>query len=230
MILSTSFSLYLFILTSVRRSSSLAGSDTTASTIRMILLHLISTPQAYRRLQGEIAAAVAAGVVAPASAPTSSIVTDAATKKMPYLQAVVREGLRIWPPAIGLAYKTVPKGGDTVTVAAFPGGRGGSGEGGKRKTVFLPAGTQMGQNIVGIGRLKSLWGDDADAFRPDRWLDPGLSPEKAREMQAVVDMVFGHGKFQCLGKGMAIMELHKVFVEVSATSWLGLLDYQEGQC
>jgi cytochrome P450 len=31
----------------------------------------------------------------------------------------------------------------------------------------------------------------------------------------VVDLAFGHGKFQCIGKAIALMELNKVAVEVS---------------
>jgi hypothetical protein len=31
----------------------------------------------------------------------------------------------------------------------------------------------------------------------------------------VVDLIFGYGRWQCLGKSLAIMEMYKVFVEVS---------------
>jgi hypothetical protein len=46
-------------------------------------------------------------------------------------------------------------------------------------------------------------------------------------MAAVVDLVFGHGKYQCLGKTVAFMELTKALVEVSwscltGVEWRGL--------
>lgn len=108
----------------------------------------------------------------------------------------MREGLRLWPPGNGLVYKLVPPGGDTLAGVA------------------LPAGTPAGQNMYGIARLPSLWGPDAESFVPERWLR--APPARAAEMQAVLDLVFGHGKFACLGRTIALMELDKVFVEVRA--------------
>ena len=39
---------------------------------------------------------------------------------------------------------------------------------------------------------------------------------KRREMEGVLDLVFSGGKWQCLGKNVALIELNKVFVEVSS--------------
>jgi cytochrome P450 len=41
---------------------------------------------------------------------------------MPYLQATIKEGLRIWPPAVGLFAKRVPPEGDTINGKYVPGG------------------------------------------------------------------------------------------------------------
>ena len=59
-----------------------------------------------------------------------------------------------------------------------------------------------------------IFGDDADCFRPERWLE--AEPERLKEMENIVDLVFGSGRWLCLGKTMVLMELRKVFVEVSA--------------
>ncbi len=157
--------------------------------MRFTLMHLINSPTAYAKLKAEIDGAAGTVPAPPA------VIPDAAARELPYLQAVIREGLRLWPPGNGLAPKLVPAGGETLC------------------GLFLPAGTNMGQNMYGIARLKSFWGDDADAFLPERWL--GVEPERLKEMQGVVDLVVGHGKFLCLGKTIALMELNKVFVEVS---------------
>jgi cytochrome P450 len=57
----------------------IAGSDTTATTIRVVMLYLMTTPRAYRTLQAEIDAGIRAGLI-------SSPVTGAEAQKMPYLQ------------------------------------------------------------------------------------------------------------------------------------------------
>ncbi len=78
---------------------------------------------------------------------------------------------------------------------------------------FVPGGTAIGWSIFGITRDKGVWGEDADQFRPERWLE--VSPEKFKDMESTLELVFGYGKYQCLGKGIAMMELNKIFVEVS---------------
>ncbi|KAK2589590.1 hypothetical protein QQS21_012733 [Conoideocrella luteorostrata] len=165
----------------------LAGSDTTATAIRATLLHIITNPRVLNKLLSEIESAD----------PGWPVISDAAARRMPYLQAVVKEGLRIWPPVVGLMAKEVPQGGDTF------------------KGVFLPEGTRIGYCAWGIFRKKEVWGQDADEFKPERWMD--ASPTKRKEMDETLDLVFGYGRWQCLGRNVAQMELNKIFVEVRAT-------------
>lgn len=168
-------------------SYSVAGTDTTGSTLRMTIACLLSRPDASRRLVAEIDARVAEGSI-------SSPVTDLECRTMPYLQAVLKESMRLYPPLTALAFKEVPAGGDEVL------------------GYFLPGGTQVGQNIYGILRDKNYWGADADLFLPERWL--GVDKERARDMAATLDLNFGHGKFKCLGRQLALAEMNKFFVEV----------------
>ncbi|KEY69824.1 hypothetical protein S7711_08608 [Stachybotrys chartarum IBT 7711] len=167
----------------------IAGSDSTATAIRMTLLCLINTPSALEALRREMDQGIAAGRI-------SSPIRDAEAFGLPYLQAVIREGIRMFPPSTGHNYKQVPEGGARV------------------HGYFLPAGTQVGLNVMRMMRDKELFGPDADVFRPERWLDGHAAPERLREMAATVELAFGHGKFQCLGKTIAAMELNKVFVEL----------------
>jgi len=127
--------------------------------------------------------------------PTWPVITDAEARRMPYLQAVIKEGLRMFPPVAGLMAKEVPKGGDTF------------------KGTFFPEGTRIGYCAWGVVRWPEVWGSDAHEFRPERWLE--ASPEKLREMDGTVELVFGYGRWQCLGRNVAFIELNKVFVEVS---------------
>ncbi|POS70085.1 cytochrome P450 [Diaporthe helianthi] len=151
---------------------------------------LLSRPDAYRRLVDEIDAGTSKGTL---SSPTASFEE---CRALPYLQAVLNEAMRLFPPLTALASKEVPAGGSTV--AGY----------------FLPAGTQVGQNIFGILRDKAYWGDNADMFLPERWLDAGGS--RAKDMAATLDLTFGHGKFKCLGRQLALNELNRFIVEVSA--------------
>ncbi len=113
---------------------------------------------------------------------------------MPYLQATIKEGLRIYPPFAGLISKEAPPGGDVIN--------------GK----FVPEDTKIGYGAWGMFSSKRIWGKDADLFRPERWLDsPG---EKLKELELTLDLIFAAARYQCLGKNVALMELNKVFVEV----------------
>lgn len=91
--------------------------------------------------------------------------------------------------------KVVPPGGDTY------------------RGMDIPAGTVIGYSAFGLSRNKEVWGEDADVFRPERWLEGTKEEMKAKE--AAVDLVFGHGRWLCLGKNVALVELNKVIFEVT---------------
>jgi cytochrome P450 len=164
-----------------------AGSDTSAGLLRTVMLNILTHPIMYVKLQKEIDSGIATGKI-------SSPITDAEARQLPYLQACIKEGLRIMPPASGAFFKTVPPAGDTID--------------GK----FIPGGTQIGSSPLGIHCSKKIFGTDADMFRPERWLD--ASEEHFAYMASTVDLIFHYGKYQCLGKNVALMEFNKVFVEV----------------
>ncbi|KAF7558832.1 hypothetical protein G7046_g5333 [Stylonectria norvegica] len=161
-----------------------AGSDTTATAIRSTMLHIMTNPRVLDKLRSEILQ----------TEPSSPIITDNEARTMPYLQAVIKEGLRIFPPVAGLMAKQVPPQGDTWN------------------GVFIPGGTRIGYCAWGIYRREDIWGADASEFRPERWL--GNTPDKIKEMESALELVFSYGKWQCLGRPVAFMELNKVFVEL----------------
>jgi cytochrome P450 len=162
----------------------MAGSDTTAVAIRAIFLHLITNPRILTKFRTEYE-----------NASISSPITDSEARKLSYLQAIIKEGLRIWPPVVGLMAKEVPPEGDVIN------------------GLFVPAGTSIGYGAWGIFRSKKIFGSDADVFRPERWLDD--PPAQIKEAEHTLELIFARGKYECLGKNVALMELNKVFVEVS---------------
>ncbi|KAK3372602.1 cytochrome P450 [Podospora didyma] len=165
-----------------------AGSDTTATAIRAIMLYVITTPRVYRRLQDEIDAGIKEGRI------SSPVITAAEGAEFGYLQAVIQEGLRLHPPFNGLNYKVVPPGGDYLD------------------GVFVPAGTRIAPSHWAMMRNTSIFGEDADLFRPERWIE--ADPDKYAEMRKATDLCFGHGRWGCAGKVIAFMEMNKVFVEL----------------
>lgn len=170
----------------------IAGSDTTATAIRSTILFLMANPAAYHALQIEIDAAVETGRV------SRPVIKDSEAQQLPYLQAVIKEGLRIFPPAAPPVPKVVLREGDQILQT-------------DGKTVRLPGGTNIGCSVWGVQHSKDVFGPDADSFRPERWLE--ASGERLARMQKTAGLVFGYGKYQCLGRNVATMELNKVFFE-----------------
>lgn len=93
-------------------------------------------------------------------------------------------------------------------------------EGDTFRGMHLPPGTVIGYSAFGLSRNKEVWGDDADFFRPERWMEGTVEEMKVKE--AAVDLVFGHGRWLCLGKNVAYIELNKIIFEVSWSGPSGL--------
>ncbi|KAH6026409.1 hypothetical protein HBI54_239890 [Parastagonospora nodorum] len=176
----------------------IAGSDTTATALRCILLYLTTHSHVCSKLRAEIDANVLSGAAPPAG----SIVSDDCLKNMPYLQAVVREGLRIHPPITDVVPKKVPVGGDTFTIDGH--------------VHYFPGGTNIGYTAWAVNRDKTIFGEDAGTFRPERWLveeNDQVSVQRLAAMRRTTEMIFGYGKYQCLGKSIAWLEITKVTFE-----------------
>jgi len=124
---------------------SFAGSDTTAITLRAVFYFLLRTPAAYAKLLDEMASAKAVDQL-------SDPVTYDQARRMPYLQACLKEAMRLHPAVGQLIERVVPEEGATIL------------------GVDLPAGTIVGVNPWVAARDKAVYGEDADDFRPDRWL------------------------------------------------------------
>lgn len=155
--------------------------------MRSTLLSIISNPRVYSRLTKEIDDAIARGAI-------SSPVSEEEAKRLPYLQAVIKEGLRRHPPITQLREHLVPPEGDWYN------------------GIFIPGGTFVGFNAWGL-QLNSVFGDDPEVFRPERWLID--DQETLKKMIQVQELIFGHGTTKCLGMPIAMMNLNKIFVEVS---------------
>ncbi|KAK4212592.1 cytochrome p450 [Rhypophila decipiens] len=165
-----------------------AGSDTTANFLRTALLFIATIPHVYHRLQNEIDDAISSGQI-------SNPATNVEAKKLSYLQAFLLESLRFSPPISLLFPKVVPAKGDILESKSVPGG------------------TKIAVDFWSMGRRTDIYGQDAMAFRPERFLD--ATPEKRAVMERTTDLMFGYGRYMCPGKAMAWLEMNKLFIEVS---------------
>ena len=123
-------------------------------------------PAVYTRLMSEILAA-------PLSTPPTF---DEAIAHCPYYIACIKEAMRLTPAAPNMFPRIVAQGGLWVE--------------GK----FVAEGTEMTCNPYIVHRNKALYGEDAEAFRPERWLE---NEEKAKEWD-ILDFGFGFGSRKCL--------------------------------
>jgi cytochrome P450 len=174
-----------------------AGSDSTASALRLTLHFISTSPHILERLLAEVNAAIEAGKV------SRPIIQDSEARHLPYLQACIKEGLRVYPPVTGLMAKLVPEGGVRVNVDGIE--------------KYIPGGTQIGWNSWGMTRHQEIFGPDCEIYRPERWLPNNSSEEEQQRitrMTETVGLCFGSGKYGCLGRGVATMELNKAVIEV----------------
>ena len=164
----------------------LGGADSTSTALRMTMLYILSNPEVYVKLLREL------NDNAASSSSQGHIIPSASARKLPYLQAVIKEGLRMWPPLVGLQGKLSPPGGETVN------------------GVFIPGGVEVGWSCQALQRRREIFGDNVDVFHPERWLgDDDDAARRIAVMDRTVDLVFGSGRYGCLGKSIAWMELEK---------------------
>lgn len=97
--------------------------------------------------------------------------------QLPYLDAVLKEGLRCFPPIPMSQPRYVPQGGRTVS------------------EYFIPEGTIVSCQAYSVHRLNEKVFPDAEEFVPERWLEPDSISEMSRHFFA-----FGAGSRGCTGK------------------------------
>lgn len=153
-----------------------AGSDTTSSMLQSIFYHLLRNPKTLERARAEIAPIDNSDRVLPFSE----------VRELPYLNACIKEALRIHTPIPMPLPRLAQKGGTEIGGRCFPEGI-----------------TVSGSPWV-LHRSTALWGEDADEFKPERWLgDDGPRLER-------YFMPFGAGFMACPGQHLARIEALKI--------------------
>ncbi|KAI0021645.1 flavonoid 3',5'-hydroxylase [Xylariomycetidae sp. FL0641] len=158
----------------------LAGADTTGTAFQALMREIMSRPAVYDKMMKEIDAVTREGKL--------SVMPqyEEVVAHCPYYLACVRESMRLNPSAPNIFPRLAPKDGLNLY--------------GK----YVPEGLEVTCNPWIVHRDPSIYGADAEEFRPERWLDP----EKAAEFTKY-SMTFGYGVRICLGREIANMELYK---------------------
>ncbi|CAF2042296.1 hypothetical protein BRARA_I02172 [Brassica rapa] len=110
---------------------------------------------------------------------------------MVYLQAALSESLRLYPP-IPMEMK------QATEEDVFPDG------------TFLEKGSRVYFSIYAMGRMKSIWGEDCEMYKPERWIQGGqyVSDDQFKYV------VFNGGPRLCLGKTFAYLQMKMVAASI----------------
>ncbi|PGG96095.1 hypothetical protein GX51_07990 [Blastomyces parvus] len=153
-----------------------AGNETVAAGLQAFVYYMIRHPNAWKRARAEIEAASL----------EDPVIGYMDAQKLPFLQACIKETLRVFGPApMGLP-RIAPEGGLTI---------------GDRT---IPQDTIVSVNIWVMHYSKEIWGPDAGEFNPDRWLG-----EDAAHLSKYY-IPWGMGYASCPGQHLARIELYKI--------------------
>merc|ERR1712050_260712 len=155
----------------------IAGRDTTAQSLSWTFFLLCTHPHVEMRVMEEIA----------------DLIGDRELRyedlnQFSFLQAVVNESLRLYP-SVPLDHKVA------LSEDMLPDGS------------KIEKGNVVVYNIFAMGRSKDIWGDDADEFRPERWLNKDAP-------SSYTYPVFNAGPRECIGKRLALVEMKACLVNI----------------
>ncbi|KAF1948861.1 cytochrome P450 [Byssothecium circinans] len=162
----------------------LAGSDTTAVALRASLYFLMKHPGKLAKCREEIDAHKATL--------SSPIRYTESIAQLPYTSAAIKEAMRLFP-SVGISMQRhSPATG--VTLSGY----------------YIPPGWRVGCNPCIVHYDTTVFGDDADEYRPERWLE---SDTRSKEMEKSL-LTFGSGTRVCIGKNISLTEIHTLVPEI----------------
>ncbi|XP_019056890.1 PREDICTED: alkane hydroxylase MAH1-like [Tarenaya hassleriana] len=166
-----------------------AGRDTTSSGLTWFFWLLSRNPKAMAKVRQEIS------TILPR--PISQLDKDRSfnasdLNNLVYLHGAVCETLRLYPP-VPFQHKSPAK------ADVLPSGH------------RVEANSKIVLSYYALGRMRSVWGDDASDFKPERWIsDSGGS----RHEPSFKFAAFNAGPRTCLGKQVALMQMKVAALEI----------------
>jgi cytochrome P450 len=169
-----------------------AGNDTSASALTATTFFLLRNPRTYNRLVEEVRS----------SFTRNEDITMVSTNQLRYLQAVIQESLRLYPPVPCSLPRWVPGKGEIIEGKWVPGGVSDLNKQEKKIPVRLTdSGMYPSQIAVGVHQLATNHSERnfhrANEFIPERWLERKDS-EFANDDRAA-SQPFSVGSRNCIG-------------------------------
>ncbi|KAI0099744.1 cytochrome P450 [Nemania sp. FL0031] len=149
----------------VAHSSTLvmAGGETTSTTMAAITFYLLKSPASHKKLAEEVRARYR----------TFEEINIISTSQLPYLQAVIKEGMRIYVPGP----QGLPRISPGMTVDGY----------------FVPPGTEFYVSSWTVAH-DSKYFNEPEVFKPERWIDTDCKDVKEASQP------FGQGPRMCIGR------------------------------
>lgn len=158
-----------------------AGTEPVATATCGVLFHLASHPEALAKAVMEIRSSFS----------SEADMTISATQQLPYLRAVIEEGMRMYPPAPSTFPRTTPPSGCTIC-----------GE-------YVPGGYSVGVNQSAVMSSEAIW-VQPDRYAPERWLqDPEFAADDKKAYQP-----YSLGGRNCIGKSLAQAEMRLIISRI----------------
>ncbi|KAF3003227.1 hypothetical protein E8E13_009911 [Curvularia kusanoi] len=161
----------------------LAGSETTATLLSGLTYYLLTNPDHYARLKKEIRGKFS----------STGDLSFESLSECKYLDACVKEGLRVYPPVPIGSPRVIPVEGRQIL------GR------------WIPPDTRVSVHHYSAYHSQDNF-RDPDKFVPERWMS-GENTEYAGDVQDA-HRPFGWGHRNCLGQNMAIHETKLILASV----------------
>ncbi|KAK8153209.1 putative cytochrome P450 [Phyllosticta citribraziliensis] len=166
-----------------------AGTETTGLSLAMMVYHLYQHPHVLHRLKSEL---LACSSVSP-----EEFVDFQTLSRLPYLQAVIQETLRITCPVSGRLPR-INRAHPLVFATSDPNAR----------TYVFPPGTVISMSIMDLHHDASIFPNPKE-FIPERWLNEpkNSASEEQRRLMRKYLLPFGKGSRSCIGLELAKLEL-----------------------
>ncbi|KAF9446154.1 cytochrome P450 [Macrolepiota fuliginosa MF-IS2] len=183
-----------------------AGMDTTSSGVSRILQLLATHEDVQEKLREEIREAQK---LSDGQLSYDQLVS------LPYLDAVCRESLRVYPPINLGAMRTARQ--DMILPLSKPV----LGSAGKEVSeIYIPKGTDIVVSTLGSNCNSDLWGPDSYEWKPERWLAPLPKAVESARIPGIYShlMSFSGGGRSCIGFKFSQLEM-KVVLSVLISSF-----------